>query len=171
MSVFVHAHGIKTVHAGGRGGSKNGKILSTELLNAPLYIKSRLWGCYRLRYVTKRDVLLLPTLRYSGVTILFYQYHGKYLILCNGGLLCKYILIGKYAANQIDPPCSQIPCFQIVQGAAARELCFTSAKLAALRAACRLGVRPHTRARGGNSRAEFRNDDSLSFQSSLRARL
>ena len=27
MSVFVHAQGIKTVHAG--GGSKNGKILST----------------------------------------------------------------------------------------------------------------------------------------------
>ena len=27
-SVFVHAQGIKTVHAGG-GGSKNGKILST----------------------------------------------------------------------------------------------------------------------------------------------
>ena len=33
MSVFVHAQGIKTVHAG--GGSKNGKILSTLLLNAP----------------------------------------------------------------------------------------------------------------------------------------
>ena len=30
MSVFVHAQGIKTVHAGGGGGgSKNGKILST----------------------------------------------------------------------------------------------------------------------------------------------
>ena len=28
MSVFVHAQGIKTVHAGG-GGSKDGKILST----------------------------------------------------------------------------------------------------------------------------------------------
>jgi hypothetical protein len=28
MSVFVHAQGIKTVHAEGRG-SKNGKILST----------------------------------------------------------------------------------------------------------------------------------------------
>ena len=28
MSVFVHAQGIKTVHAEG-GGSKNGKILST----------------------------------------------------------------------------------------------------------------------------------------------
>ena len=28
MSVFVHAQGIKTVHAGG-GGSKNGKFLST----------------------------------------------------------------------------------------------------------------------------------------------
>ena len=28
MSVFVHAQGIKTVHAGG-GRSKNGKILST----------------------------------------------------------------------------------------------------------------------------------------------
>ena len=28
MSVFVHAQGIKTVHAG-LGGSKNGKILST----------------------------------------------------------------------------------------------------------------------------------------------
>ena len=33
MSVFVHVHGIKTVHAG--GGSKNGKVLSTQLLNAP----------------------------------------------------------------------------------------------------------------------------------------
>ena len=29
MSVFVHAQGIKTVHAGGGEGSKNGKILST----------------------------------------------------------------------------------------------------------------------------------------------
>jgi hypothetical protein len=30
MSVFVHAQGIKTVHAGGGGGgSKNAKILST----------------------------------------------------------------------------------------------------------------------------------------------
>ena len=29
MSVFVHAQGIKTVHAGGGGVSKNGKILST----------------------------------------------------------------------------------------------------------------------------------------------
>jgi hypothetical protein len=28
MSVFVHAQGVKTVHAWG-GGSKNGKILST----------------------------------------------------------------------------------------------------------------------------------------------
>ena len=35
MSVFVHAQGIKTVHAG-VGGSKTGKILSTQLLNAPL---------------------------------------------------------------------------------------------------------------------------------------
>ena len=33
MYVFVHAQGIKTVHAG--GGSKNGKILSTQLLNDP----------------------------------------------------------------------------------------------------------------------------------------
>ena len=29
MSVFVHAQGIKAVHTGGKGGSKNGKILST----------------------------------------------------------------------------------------------------------------------------------------------
>ena len=29
VSVFVHAQGIKTVHAGGEGVSKNGKILST----------------------------------------------------------------------------------------------------------------------------------------------
>ena len=29
MSVFFHAQGIKTVHAGEGGGSKNGKILST----------------------------------------------------------------------------------------------------------------------------------------------
>ena len=35
MSVFVHAQGMKTVHAGG-GGSKNGKILSTQLLHDPL---------------------------------------------------------------------------------------------------------------------------------------
>ena len=34
MSVFVHAQGMKTVHAGG-GGQKNGKILSTQFLNAP----------------------------------------------------------------------------------------------------------------------------------------
>jgi hypothetical protein len=31
MSVFVHAQGIKTVHAMG-GGSKNGKILSTYIV-------------------------------------------------------------------------------------------------------------------------------------------
>ena len=35
MSVFVHAQGIKTIHACGRGGSKNGKILSTQLFNDP----------------------------------------------------------------------------------------------------------------------------------------
>ena len=29
MSVSVHAQGIKTVHAGGGGGAKNSKILST----------------------------------------------------------------------------------------------------------------------------------------------
>ena len=29
MSDFVHAQGIKTVYAGGVGGSENGKILST----------------------------------------------------------------------------------------------------------------------------------------------
>ena len=34
MSVFVHAQGIKTVHEG--GWSKNGKFLSTQLLNDPL---------------------------------------------------------------------------------------------------------------------------------------
>ena len=38
-SVFVHAQGIKTVHAGG-GGSENGKIMSTYLLNAPLQKKT-----------------------------------------------------------------------------------------------------------------------------------
>ena len=43
MSVFVHAQGIKTVHAG-RGGSKNGKILSTQLLNAPLPKLRTNWG-------------------------------------------------------------------------------------------------------------------------------
>ena len=32
MSVFVNAQGIKTVHAGGG----DGKILSTQLLNAPI---------------------------------------------------------------------------------------------------------------------------------------
>ena len=35
MSAFVHDQGIKTVHEGGRG-SKNGKILYTQLLNGPL---------------------------------------------------------------------------------------------------------------------------------------
>ena len=33
MSVFVYAQGIKIVHAG--EGVKNGKLLSTQLLNAP----------------------------------------------------------------------------------------------------------------------------------------
>ena len=33
MSVFVHAQGIKTVHAEAGG---DGKILSTQLLNAPI---------------------------------------------------------------------------------------------------------------------------------------
>ena len=32
MSVFVHAQGIKTVHAGGGGGSNNGKILSMQFM-------------------------------------------------------------------------------------------------------------------------------------------
>ena len=38
MSVFDHAQGKKTVHAGRGGGwgSKNGKLLSTQLLNDPL---------------------------------------------------------------------------------------------------------------------------------------
>ena len=35
MCVFVHAQGIKTVHAGGGWGSKNGKILFTQLLMTP----------------------------------------------------------------------------------------------------------------------------------------
>ena len=40
MSVFVHAHGIKTVNSEKReGGSKNDKILSTWLLNDPLWKK------------------------------------------------------------------------------------------------------------------------------------
>ena len=34
MSVFVHAQGIETVHAGG-GVVKNGKMLSAQLLNDP----------------------------------------------------------------------------------------------------------------------------------------
>ena len=29
-----------------------------------LFKKSRLWGCYKTRHVTKRDVLVLATLRY-----------------------------------------------------------------------------------------------------------
>ena len=29
-----------------------------------LFMKSRLWGCYKTRHVTKRDVLVLATLRY-----------------------------------------------------------------------------------------------------------
>ena len=29
-----------------------------------LFMKSRLWGCYKTRHVTKRDVLALATLRY-----------------------------------------------------------------------------------------------------------
>ena len=39
MSGFVHAQGTKTVHRGGMG-VKNGKIMSTQLLNAPLCISS-----------------------------------------------------------------------------------------------------------------------------------
>ena len=35
MSVFVHAQSIKAVHADGGGVSENGKILSTQLMNAP----------------------------------------------------------------------------------------------------------------------------------------
>ena len=30
-----------------------------------LFMKSRLWGCYKTRHVTKRDVFLLATLRYA----------------------------------------------------------------------------------------------------------
>ena len=41
MSVFVYAQGIKTVNAGGDGGSKNGKIMSTQLLNAPLLAQKK----------------------------------------------------------------------------------------------------------------------------------
>ena len=37
ISIFVHAQGIKTVHAGGGAEIKNGKILSTQLFNDPLY--------------------------------------------------------------------------------------------------------------------------------------
>ena len=36
MFVFVYAQGIETVHAGRGGGSKNCKLLSTQLLNDPL---------------------------------------------------------------------------------------------------------------------------------------
>jgi hypothetical protein len=39
MVVFVYAKGIKSVHVCGGGGAKNGKILSTRLLNAPLWVK------------------------------------------------------------------------------------------------------------------------------------
>ena len=41
-----------------------------------LYRKSRIWGCYKLRYVTKQEILLLAILLY-----LFAVYkclHGKY---------------------------------------------------------------------------------------------
>jgi hypothetical protein len=36
-----------------------------------LYRKSRLWGCYKLRDVTKRDMLLLATLRYFILPLFF----------------------------------------------------------------------------------------------------
>ena len=38
-----------------------------------LYRKSRLWGCYKPRHVTKRDVLVLATLRYLCTMYLFLQ--------------------------------------------------------------------------------------------------
>ena len=37
------------------------RLTDREML---LYRESRLWGCYKSRHVTKRDVLLLATLRY-----------------------------------------------------------------------------------------------------------
>ena len=36
-----------------------------------LFMKSRLWGCYKTRHVTKRDVLLLATLRFLWTVIFF----------------------------------------------------------------------------------------------------
>ena len=55
MSVFVHAQGIKTVNAGGRG-AKNGTIPSTQFLNDPLaeiIMKRRPPGhhCWSTQYI------------------------------------------------------------------------------------------------------------------------
>ena len=47
MFVFVHDQVIETVHAQG-GGVKNGKILSTQLLNAPKrnLVSSKNWEIF-----------------------------------------------------------------------------------------------------------------------------
>ena len=67
MSVSVHAQGIKTVHAGPSQGKKNGKILSTQLLDAPLFkcllSSIALYKDVEVHYVTttlvKRTVLFV----------------------------------------------------------------------------------------------------------------
>ena len=50
MSLFVHAPDIKTVHAGG-GGSKNGIIMSTQLLNASFANKICIEICNNIYWV------------------------------------------------------------------------------------------------------------------------
>jgi hypothetical protein len=48
-----------------------------------LFMKSRLWGCYKTRHVTKRDVLLLATLRYIVLIINFIFFEIKTLSFPN----------------------------------------------------------------------------------------
>ena len=39
-----------------------------------LFSKWSLWGCYKARHVTKRDVLLLATLRYASLTMTLFLF-------------------------------------------------------------------------------------------------
>ena len=50
------------------GGCLITRIVTTHATNRDmlLFEKSSLWGCYKLRHVTNRDVLLLATLRYTN---------------------------------------------------------------------------------------------------------
>ena len=56
MSVFVHAQAIKTVCTGRGGGSKNGKSLSTQLLNDPLEATVQMLKIFLPEMGTKRRI-------------------------------------------------------------------------------------------------------------------